>query len=93
MQSQTPSVNSTCHASVWDPYLAKERTLLEAVQKFACKVCCKNWNMDYESMLGHLNIPKLQKRRLQLKAMFYSFIPPPTMTHVIVFISQFRMLY
>jgi len=44
----TPSVNSTCHASghisiyactVWDPYLAKERTLLEAVQKFACKVC------------------------------------------------------
>jgi len=45
-----------------------ERTLLEAVQKLACKVCCKGWNMDYESMLGHLNIPTLQQRRLQLKA-------------------------
>ena len=61
--------------------------------KFACKVCCKNWNMDYESMLGHLNIPTLQQRRLQLKAsMMYQFVhgdsyipedvlllhPPPT---------------
>ena len=41
--------------TVWDPYyLAKEKTLLEAVQKFACKVSCKNWNMDYESMLQEL---------------------------------------
>jgi len=56
------------------PYLAKERTLLESVQNFACKVCCKKWNMDYESMLGHLNIPTLQQRRLQLKAsMMYQF--------------------
>ena len=23
---------------------------MEAVQKFAGKVCCKNWNMDYESI-------------------------------------------
>ena len=61
--------------TVWDPYLAKEKTLLEAVQKFACKVCCKNWNMDYESMLVHLNIPSLQQRRLQLKAnIMYQFV-------------------
>ena len=33
-----------------------------------CKSCCNSWNMDYESMLGHLNIPTLQQRRLQLKA-------------------------
>ena len=31
----------------------KERSLLEDVQKFACKVCCKNWHMDYESMLTY----------------------------------------
>ena len=38
-------------------------------------ICCKNWNMDYESMLGHLNIPKLQQRRLQLKASkMYRFV-------------------
>jgi len=31
--------------------------------------------MDYESMLGHLNIPTLQQRRLQLKAsMMYQFV-------------------
>jgi len=61
-----PHLEYAC--TVWDPYLAKERTLLEAVQKFTCKVCCKSWNMDYESMLGHLNIPTSQQRRLQLKA-------------------------
>ena len=61
--------------TVWDPYLAKEKALLEAVQKFACKVCCKNWNMDHESMLAHLNIPSLQQRRLQLKAhMMHQFV-------------------
>jgi len=37
--------------------LAKERALLEAVQKFVCKVCCMNLNTDYDSMLGDLNIP------------------------------------
>ena len=68
-----PHLEYAC--TVWDPYLAKERTLLEAVQKFVCKVCCKNQNMDYESMLGHLSIPTLQQRRLQLKAsMMYQFV-------------------
>ena len=48
---------------------------IEALQKLACKVCCKNWNMDYESMLAHLNIPSLQQRRLQLKAnMMHQFV-------------------
>ena len=69
-----PHLEYTC--SVWDPYLTKERSLLEDAQKFACKVCCKNWHMDYESMLTHLNIPSLQQRRLQLKAnnMMYQFV-------------------
>ena len=68
-----PHLEYAC--TVWDPYLAKEKALLEAVQKFACKVCCKNWNMDYESMLAYLNIPSLQQRRLQLKAnMMHQFV-------------------
>ena len=68
-----PHLEYAC--TVWDPYLAKEKALLEAVQKFACKACCKNWNMDYESMLAHLNIPSLQQRRLQLKAnMMHQFV-------------------
>ena len=43
-----PHLEYAC--TVWDPCLAKERTLLEGVQKFACKVCCKSWSMDYESI-------------------------------------------
>ena len=57
-----PHLKYAC--SVWDPYLTKERSLLEDVQKFACKVCCINWHMDYDSMLTYLNIPLLQQRRL-----------------------------
>ena len=30
-------------SEVWDPYLIRDRSLLENVQKFACKVCLKNW--------------------------------------------------
>ena len=68
-----PHLEYAC--SVWDPYLSKERSLLEDVQTFACKVCCKNWHMGYESMLTHLNIPSLQQRRLQLKAnMMHQFV-------------------
>ena len=87
MRTQTPSVSSTCHVSghilntheyactVWDPHLAKEITLLENVQKFACKICCKSWLMDYDSMLAYLDIPSLQQRRLRLKAnLMYQFV-------------------
>ena len=54
--------------TVWDPHLTKDITLLENVQMFACKICCKSWFMDYESMLTYLDIPSLQQRQLQLKA-------------------------
>ena len=66
----------------------QKRNLLEAVHKFACKVCCKNWNMDYENMLGHLNIPTLQQRRLKLKAsMMYHYLC--TVTVIIIFLKMF----
>ena len=57
--------------------------LLESVQKFACKVCLKCWDMDYQSMLHCLDIPPLSVRRRYLKliTMFnivngQSFFPP-----------------
>ena len=60
MRTQTPSqfylscirphLEYAC--TVWDPHLAKEITLQENVQKFACKICCKSWLMDYDSMLA-----------------------------------------
>ena len=68
-----PHLEYAC--TVWDPHLAKEITLLENVQKFACKICCKSWLMDYDSMLAYLDIPSLQQRRLQLKAnLMYQFV-------------------
>ena len=36
-------------AQLWDPYNKKDIELLESVQKFACKVCLKCWDMDYIS--------------------------------------------
>ena len=68
-----PHLEYAC--TVWDPHLAKEITLLENVQKFACKICCKSWLMDYDCMLAYLDIPSLQQRRLQLKAnLMYQFV-------------------
>ena len=68
-----PHLEYAC--TVWDPHPTKDITLLENVQKFACKICCKSWLMDYESMLTYLDIPSLQQRRLQLKAnRMYQFV-------------------
>jgi len=72
MQTQTPSINSTCYAS--DHILNMHvqcGTLTRQIRKLfwrQCKVCCMNWNVDYESMLGHMSIPTSQQRRIQLKA-------------------------
>ena len=42
---------------LWDPFLNKSMQSLEAVQRFACKVCLKQWDLDYDSMLQLLNLP------------------------------------
>ena len=54
-------------SQLWDPYTSKGIQSLESVQKFACKVCLKQWNLDYDSMLQLLNIPPLSARRNFLK--------------------------
>ena len=40
---------------------------LKAVHKFACKVCHKQWDLDYDSMLELLNLPLLSVCRKYLK--------------------------
>ena len=40
---------------------------LESVQKFACKVCLKRWDMDYESMLQQLELTSSSQRCKFLK--------------------------
>ena len=41
---------------LWNPCNKKDAELLESVQKLACKVCLKCWDMDYQNML-HCYIP------------------------------------
>ena len=45
----------------------KNIELLESVQKFACKVCLKCWDMDNQNMLHCLDIPPLSVRQGYLK--------------------------
>ena len=53
---------------VWDPHLLKDINILEAVQKFATKVCVKSWNsLDYHERLDKLNLETLKKRRSVFK--------------------------
>ena len=52
---------------VWDPYLTKDRKALEDVQKFAGRVCTKNWHSDYHTLLGVLHIPTLEARRKAMR--------------------------
>ena len=42
--------------------------ITECSNCFCIKYTTHTLHLDYESMLGHLNIPTLQQRRLQLKA-------------------------
>ena len=53
--------------SVWDPYLKKNIDAIEHVQKFALKVCQKDWHSDYDTLLNSANVPPLAARRKALK--------------------------
>ena len=57
-------------APVWDPHLQKDIDKLEKVQKFALRMCTKNWMASYDNLLTCCNIPSLKTRRLYLKLLF-----------------------
>lgn len=50
-------------ASVWDPYLVKDIRALESVQRYATKICLKNWSIPYYDRLRLLDIDSLLTRR------------------------------
>ena len=50
-------------ACVWDPHLLKDVDLLESVQKFALKDCCKQWSSLYQDLLNISKLSSLQARR------------------------------
>ena len=62
-------------STVWDPFLQKDIQLLEKVQKYAAKVCTKQWNWSYEELLHTLLLPTLQVRHKIMKLiLLYKYI-------------------
>ena len=52
---------------VWDPHLQNDISSLENLQKFALRVCSKQWNTGYSELLNLCNVSSLENRRLYLK--------------------------
>ena len=55
---------------VWDPFLQKDVDLLESVQKFALKVCCKQWSASYQELLDVSHLSSLQTRRENARLLY-----------------------
>jgi len=56
-----------CAAPVWDPSIVNNIYKLEDAQKFALRVCTRQWNMGYQDLLELTNCPTLQNHCLYLK--------------------------
>ena len=56
---------------VWSPYQKGHINTLESIQKFALKVCSKQWNADYKSLLRAYKIHTLEKRKDYLNLSFF----------------------
>ena len=50
-------------AIVWDPHLSKDIEALEKVQRFALRMCLKNWSLDHSQLYSRSMIPPLTLRR------------------------------
>lgn len=54
--------------AVWDPHHTTEVAALKKVQKFALRLCTKNWtHSNCSFLLKQCNLPTLETRRLYLK--------------------------
>ena len=54
-------------AQVWDPHLHCDIRSLESVQKFALRICSKQWETGYQELLDMFSLPSLENRRMYLK--------------------------
>ena len=52
---------------VWDPYLAKDIQSLERTQKFALRMCFRDWSFPYQELLARAETPSLAERRERAK--------------------------
>jgi hypothetical protein len=57
---------------VWNPHLTKDIQKSEnVVQKFALKVCCKQWDLTYAEALDQTALPDLKARRTHLNLCYF----------------------
>ena len=62
-------------AKAWHPYLSKDIQAIQNVQKFALRICSRNWNLSYWELLDMFQLPSLENRRLYLSlSTFYKII-------------------
>ena len=50
-------------SQVWDPHLQKDIDQLECVQKFALRMCAKQWDLGYAELLNHFKVLSLGDHR------------------------------
>ena len=48
---------------MWNPYLSKDSSRLEAVQKFALQICLKDWNSPYHDLREQCQLTELSSQR------------------------------
>jgi len=48
---------------LWDPYINEMSQNLESIQKFACRVCLKRWDLSYNCILQKLDLLPLTSRK------------------------------
>ena len=59
-------------SSLWDP---STHYLIETVQRFACEVIMKQWNIDYHVSLSTLDLPQLSVRwKVAKLSLFYKIV-------------------
>ena len=50
-------------SQVWDPHPQKDIDQLECVQKFALRMCAKQWDLGYAELLNRFKVSSLGDRR------------------------------
>ena len=56
---------------VWNPYLLRDINKVENVQKFALRLCTKQWDLHYDSLLFVCELPLLATRRKYFNLCIY----------------------
>ena len=60
---------------MWNPYLEKDIQFIENVQKFALRICAKDYTASYVHLLDAFLLPSLKNRWLYLSlCSFYSIV-------------------